>query len=215
MTTTPRELEEIQPYTVEEVQNEFVRYIKNISQYWDAVHEERVTDRETPPTWLETISGFLHSFHVTTTGCAMGFPIGFDMVVTPKYELVDPFDMNDGSLQYTSIEQIDDIRATLKAVERDNLEEEYRLLWHIELAELADKVDVLELSPSEKTHTFVKNLLTLIEAGNDHFVCLDFRLAPHPDDKEYHIAEEEQYYEEGMVFTHVGESLVSQFLALR
>lgn len=214
MTTTTSQSKDtaIVAYSALEAQDHFINYVKMMADYWtETVHYAY-------PSWVSKISGFMHSFHVASTGSAGGLDAGFDILVTPNKDKFKGYngviDINDGSLQYVSLDDEDsdileesvelwaelevigqgkgDPELTLEEVTADQL----RLLWHLKLAEIAQKWEEADLiNEQERTYGFIDDLLGFIDKGDENFDKIALVMAPHPEDKEYDIENGNSYYE--------------------
>lgn len=54
-------------------------------------------------------------------------------------------------------------------------------------------------SDLEKIEGAIFSVLNIIDGTGSPFISMDLVLRPHPDDKQYHIDNEEPYFENGMV----------------
>lgn len=57
-------------------------------------------------------------------------------------------------------------------------------------------------SNKERCEGVAFSILALIDGCSVGFPAIDMRLAPHPDDKQYHIDNDEDYFEEGMLINN-------------
>lgn len=60
-----------------------------------------------------------------------------------------------------------------------------------------DKVD--RLTTHEKLSGLAFSILGIFDGVTPEYPAIDLVLRPHPDDKEYHIDNEDDWYEDGMV----------------
>jgi hypothetical protein len=54
-------------------------------------------------------------------------------------------------------------------------------------------------TPEERCKGLVFSILVVLDGGNAGFPALDISLSPHPDDKQFHIDQGDNWFESGMI----------------
>lgn len=210
------ETKDTNAYTVDEIREQFIESLAKMSYYWNSVDLDDEGDDETgqspyTSSWLERIDGFVNTFHTACAGWYPTLPFSFNMEATHQDRWFAKMDINDESLNFVQLRDADFSRR--KFSETNDLLEQYRLLWHIKLADIADAVNVLDISGKDKTFRFVGEMLEFVEFGDENFAFIDFVVSMHSSHPSFTLSEGKRRYASGTTFTRRELSLKSLYLA--
>lgn len=208
--------------TVAEVQDELIEHLVSLVPYWiktklDSPKDDNLTYR---------LSGMMHSFYVTFAGCSGGFSLGIDMYPFASEEDANEriaegknffptsadvsTDINDGSLQYHSAEDYVAIPESIGASREWDAEEMRAFLYNAVAGLLHEALEQDGLTDLGKGAYFLRSVIQMFENGHGDFPQVMLSAVPHPDDKDYYIDNDEDYYEtDGTRLTGQERSLTS------
>jgi len=211
--TTSHETNEDQPraYTPEEVQDEFFGHAAFMVPYW--VNTNHYAYKDSP--LKEKLSGILHSFYATTSGSSGGFGCSVEMLVYGTEEAAErnikagrnffpigwegAVDINDHGLKYHDAENHVPVPESAEDEgSREWTEEEMRVFFFNRVADfIAEWDSKTDISDMDKAAGMMRDIFVLCEGRDPKFEAKVALVAtPHPEDKEYHIENGENFYEE-------------------
>lgn len=132
-------------------------------------------------TWSSVINNFINEFYEMSFGNHDEFLIGLDIETCPNAGLniekcpnlvsEEEIMLELDCIPFIEVEKVDEYISYLATINlsEDTKEEYFGLLWNISLGKIVRKINRLDIYDDKKTFLFIRELLTLLESGDENF----------------------------------------------